>query len=176
MHTSFILKYMPIVLATEPSDEFLRLESDVRTGVHVLPVQPGIAPLDCNWRAWFSYTHLLFLHFSRAKLLPEDGVVRHPRLHGLPKYIFGEVRRQPAYDGLEAFRPSSFARSLSLLLCFRSRLVGFLGGLGSRSRHQCSVLSYQGTRETVTSKWLAEFGKYYLLKGLKGDTGRNVAF
>jgi hypothetical protein len=32
---------MPIVLATEPSDEFLGLESNVRTGVHVLLVQPS---------------------------------------------------------------------------------------------------------------------------------------
>ena len=94
---------MPVILAAELCDEFLRLESDVRTGVHVLPVQPGIAPLDCNWRAWFSYTHLLFLHFSRAKLLPEDGVICHPRLHGLPEYVFGKVRWQSTHDGLEAF-------------------------------------------------------------------------
>ena len=38
-----------------------------------------------------SFWHLL-LHLSRPKLLPKDHVIRHPRLYGLPKYRFGEVR------------------------------------------------------------------------------------
>jgi hypothetical protein len=41
-HTCFIFEYMPIVLTTELRDEFLCPESDVRTRVHVLLVQPCI--------------------------------------------------------------------------------------------------------------------------------------
>jgi hypothetical protein len=40
IHTCFIFEYMSIVLTTELGDEFLCLESDVRTRVHVLLVQP----------------------------------------------------------------------------------------------------------------------------------------
>jgi hypothetical protein len=36
--TCFIFEYMAIVLAAELGDEFLGLESDVRTGVNVLLV------------------------------------------------------------------------------------------------------------------------------------------
>ena len=69
-----------------------------------------------------SIWHLLLLHLPRPKLLPEDGVIRHPRLYGLPKYRFGEVRGQSAHDGLEALRPASLRLSLALFFRLGSRL------------------------------------------------------
>jgi hypothetical protein len=120
IHTCFIFENMPIVLATELGDRFLGLKGDVCTGVHVLLVQPYMpsVPLPDTTTLW----HLLLFHLTRAKLLPKDGVIRHPRLYGLPKYRFGEIRGQSAHDGLEAIRPASLRRSLALFFGFGSRL------------------------------------------------------
>ncbi len=63
-----------------------------------------------------SHWHLLLFHLTRAILLPNDGIIRHPRLHGLPKYRFREVRGQSAHDSLEPFRPVSLRLSLALFL------------------------------------------------------------
>jgi hypothetical protein len=80
------------------------------------------------------FWHLLLLQFSRTKLLPKDSVIRHPRLYGLPKYRFGEVRGQPAHDGLEAFRPANLRLYLALFSGFGSRLR-FPRRLDSHTRH-----------------------------------------
>lgn len=75
--------------------------------------------------------HLLLFHLTRPILLPNDRVIRHPRLHGLPKYLFGEVRGQSAHDSLEAFCPVSLRLSLALFLGLGSRL--FLRRLDSHA-------------------------------------------
>jgi hypothetical protein len=49
----------------------------------------------CVWNS-------LLLNFSGIKLLPKDSIIGHPRLYGLPEYLFGKVRGQPAHDRLEA--------------------------------------------------------------------------
>ena len=83
---------MSIVLAAELGDELLCLESNVRKRVHVLPVQPlQIIPVSTTENEDFLWHSLLF-YLTRPILLPKYGVIRHPRLHGLPKYLFGEVR------------------------------------------------------------------------------------
>jgi hypothetical protein len=83
---------MPIVLAAELGDEFLCLESNVRTRMDVLPVQPlQIIPVSTT-ETEESLWHSLLFHLTRPIFLPKYGVIRHPRLHGLPKYLFGEVR------------------------------------------------------------------------------------
>ena len=100
---------MPIVLTTELRDEFFGLESDIRTRVHVLLVQPCIyiapSPNKCHRTRRFFHWHILLFHLTRPIFLPNDRVVRHPRLHGLPEYLFGEVRGQSAHDGLKALCP-----------------------------------------------------------------------